>query len=382
MESLRIKSVSALTVSIPLRFTFRHALASRSEGEAIVLRITDQDGQVGYGECAPRSYVSGETLESVREALKTSLIPRVLGAGFSDFAEVISFLSGVLVELPRNQHAAFCALELALLDLAGRRFDCSAGDAIGPVSLPKVFYSAIISADGAPEALKTLKKARWYRFRSVKVKVGLDSRRDLEVLGGARRILGDSCSLRADANCAWDVDEALRRLETFAPFRLEGLEQPLRQDDLEGLSRLTRQSPIPIIADESLVSYEDARRLAEHAACHMFNIRISKCGGLLNSLRIRELGRKAGIGCMLGAQVGETAILSAAGRHFATRSPEARFLEGSYGSILLEEDIARKDLTIGLGGKGRALRRPGLGIEVDGARLSNWVTGRMELGGG
>jgi muconate cycloisomerase len=74
--------------------------------------------------------------------------------------------------------------------------------------------------------------------------------------------------------------------------------------------------------------------------------------------------------------------LSAAGRHFATRSPEARFFEGSYGSILLEEDIAKEDLTVGPGGKGKALEGPGLGVEVDEVRLSKWIRGRMELGGG
>jgi L-Ala-D/L-Glu epimerase len=382
MESLRIGSAAALIGASPFRFTFRHTLASRSEGEAIILRLAGQDGQVGFGECAPRSYVSGETLDTVREALGTSLVPRLAGAVFSDFEEAVAFLEELLVGLPRNQHAAFCALELALLDLAGKRFNRSAGTVLGPVALQEVRYSAIVSAGGVQEALQTCEMAKRYGFRSVKVKVGSAPEKDLEVLGGARRILGDSCSLRADANCAWDLDEALRRVDSFVPLRLDGLEQPLPPEDLAGLASLTRRSPIPIIADESLVSQEDARKLADQAACHCFNIRISKCGGLLNSLRIRELGRQAGIACMLGAQVGETALLSAAGRHFATRSPDARFLEGSYGSILLEEDIGKEDLTVGPGGRGAALPGPGLGVEVDEARLSKWIRGRVALGGG
>ena len=382
MESLTIQSVEGLIVGIPLRFTFRHALASRSEGEAIILRIASDDGRAGFGECAPRSYVSGETLDTVQQALETSLVPRILGARFSEFGEAVSLLEGMLPGLPRNQHAAFCALELAILDLAGKRFNRSVGEVLGPPALPAVRYSAIVSADGVPEALKTCEMAKLYGFRSVKVKVGSDPDRDLEILRGARQILGDSCSLRADANCAWDLEEALRRLDSFAPLRLDGIEQPLRPDDLAGQAALTRRSPIPIIADESLVSFEDARRLADAGACHCFNIRISKCGGLLNSLRIRELGRSTGIAFMLGAQVGETALLSAAGRQFATRSPEARFFEGSYGSILLEEDIAREDLTVGPGGKAPALAGPGLGVEVDEERLSKWVRGRKEFGGG
>ena len=115
---------------------------------------------------------------------------------------------------------------------------------------------------------------------------------------------------------------------------------------------------MPVIVDESLVSAEDARRLADAGACHVFNVRISKCGGLLESARVREIGLRAGIGCMLGAQVGETALLSAAGRHFGTRCEGVRFFEGSYGKIARGGHRVQ-DLTVGREGAGAALDGPG-----------------------
>ena len=194
-------------------------------------------------------------------------------------------------------------------------------------------------------------------------------------------ILGDECSLRVDANGAWTAPEAMERLEAFAPFGLDAVEQPVAREDLDGLAWLTPRSPAPVIVDESLASRADAQMLIDRRACHCFNIRVSKCGGLVNAVRIRETARQAGITCMLGAQVGETALLSAAGRHFATRSQNLLFIEGSYDKIVLEENIGERDLTIGPGGWGPVLTGNGLGVDVDEGRLSRFVDRRVRIGG-
>ena len=97
----------------------------------------------------------------------------------------------------------------------------------------------------------------------------------------------------------------------------------------------------------------------------LFNIRLSKCGGFLQSLRIAEIARQAGLGYQLGCQVGETGILSAAGRHFATSVDGIRFLEGSFDRFLVAERLTVEDLTFGRGGWAPALPRPGLGVQID-----------------
>jgi muconate cycloisomerase len=117
-----------------------------------------------------------------------------------------------------------------------------------------------------------------------------------------------------------------------------------------------------VVADESLASLEDAQRLVDQRACDMFNVRVSKVGGLLNAGRIHRCAQAAGLQCQLGAQVGETGILSAAGRHYGTRSEGVRWFEGSYDSILLQTSITEPDITIGLGGRATAITGPGLGV--------------------
>ena len=113
---------------------------------------------------------------------------------------------------------------------------------------------------------------------------------------------------------------------------------------------------------DQVCSVEDARELIKRKGCDIFNLRVSKCGGLINTGRLFQMAHDAGLICQLGAQVGETGILSAAGRHIATRLGELVWHEGSYGKILLEADITEPDVTVGPGGRAPALDTPGLGV--------------------
>ena len=128
-----------LGIAIPFRFAFRHALAERDEGEGVLLTLRDREGRTGYGECTPRSYVSGETVESVMDALERRL-PHVLGREWGSFDELCRDMNAELDRLPREEHAAFSALELALLDLGGKAFDRSAGDPLGPIVTQRIAY--------------------------------------------------------------------------------------------------------------------------------------------------------------------------------------------------------------------------------------------------
>jgi L-alanine-DL-glutamate epimerase-like enolase superfamily enzyme len=364
-------------IAIPFRFGFRHSLAERDVGDGVLLAVRDAEGRRGYGECTPREYVSGETSRSVVDVLSRR-VQRLLGHGFASFEELTAELAREADGLPRAEHAAFCALEVAWLDLGGQVFGRSAGEPLGPVCTPRVEYSAVVSASGSAEAAKTCQAIRELGVTRVKVKVGGERAADLEVLGAVRDALGDEAHLRVDANGAWDAETALARLRDFESFRLEGCEQPCAADDLDGMAWLTARSTVPVIADESLVSIEDARRLIELRACHVFNVRISKCGGLLGAGRIRELGRAAGIDSMLGAHVGETAILAAAGRHFAARTPGLRFAEGSYGKILLKADVSDA-MDLGRGGAGAVISGDGLGVDVDLERIAEYVVSSTKL---
>jgi len=142
------------------------------------------------------------------------------------------------------------------------------------------------------------------------------------------------------------------------------VEQPVAKEDFQGLKAVQAGVGVPIIADESICTPEDARSLIDLKACQIFNIRLSKCGGLLQAQRILKLAENAGIRCQLGCHVGETSILAAAGRHFAQAAPELVYLEGSFAPYLLTRDPVAHPVTFGSQGEASALTGPGLGVEV------------------
>src|SRR5256885_10983437 len=144
-----------------------------------------------------------------------------------------------------------------------------------------------------------------------------DLHKDLSALRILRRLLGSDADLRVDSNCAWTAEQALKTIARLRPYRISAVEQPLPGGDLQGMRRVTAATPELIVADESLRTVEDARALADMHACDAFNIRVSKGGGLLNSVRIARIAEGAGLVCIVGAQGGEGGILSAAGRHLA-----------------------------------------------------------------
>jgi muconate cycloisomerase len=233
---------------------------------------------------------------------------------------------------------------------------------------------------GKPEKLaQFLRQAKLLQMSFLKLKVGTPA--DLENLRLAREILGWQVDIRVDANCAWSVPEAIRRLREMQPYRISAVEQPVAKDDLEGLRAVGAEAGLPVIADESLCHEGDAQRLIDLKACQIFNIRLSKCGGPGAATRIRRMAAAAGLRCQLGCHVGETSILSAAGRHFAACAPDLAYLEGSFSPFLFAREPVAQSVIFGPGGVAPPLPGPGLGIEVLEAALHDLALAHFQLGG-
>jgi len=358
---MNIVEFEIITIEIPMRITVEHALAQRNIARNVLVIARDKTGLTGWGESCPRPYVTGETVETVTDTLSKDILPQLLNIEFASFSQITEKLRQILATIQKNRQAAFCACELATLDLAGKFFGTTAGQVLGTIRHRKVFYSGVIATENIAKAKKYAWLMKLALIRNVKVKVGASLDQNLAILKTVRRILGRHIQIRIDANGAWSADQAVVQLNAMKPYNLTGVEQPVPADDIQGMKTVTAANITPVVADESLCSLADAKMLISEKACNIFNIRISKCGGLINSYRIYQLAETAGILCQLGAQVGETGFLSAAGRHFATRCPGLLWLEGSYGNILLKHDITRPSMTIGLAGRAAAIDSPGLG---------------------
>ena len=385
---MRITRLTAYHVRIPLKHKVRHASHVREETDSLVVRCELDNGAIGWGEGLPRPYVTGETIDEVWSLLADSNLTRSLSDPFDNLSQAISLTERIKFNVANHESAfvergcfgnsACCAIELSLLDAAAR----SEGVPLSRVTelLPETFairepqsqvrYSAAITAMSPWATTVRAWKIRLYGFHQCKVKVGVAGVSDGELLRRIRDILPVSrIDLRIDANEAWTCENLEARLAPLLPFGITSLEQPVAHNEVAGLSKLRGRIGIPLMLDESLCSLTDAHRAIESGTCDLFNIRLSKCGGFVSSLRLAAIAHQAGLGYQLGCQVGETGILSAAGRHFASSVANIRYLEGSYDRHLVRERLTVQDLTFGRRGQAPTLTAPGLSVDVDEAAL-------------
>ncbi len=390
---MSIASLKLYRVAVPLKKVVKHASFERSVSENLVVRVTLADGHVGYGEGVPRPYVTGETVESTFRVLAAHDWAREVGQP-GDFGELVERLEAL--RLPETEadprgmsgNAARCALELSLLDAFGRRFGESAGRAVELATFEglrrhatpqRVRYSGAITAESTLGEWRTAVKIRIYGFHQVKVKVGRQGQDDPRRLRALRRILGRRMDIRLDANEAWTASELIERVEPLRRFRPTALEQPVPHAEVEALADLRSRLGVPVMLDESLCGYPDAESAVARKTADILNVRLSKCGGILPSLRIIALARRSGLDVQLGCHPGETSLLSAAGRHVAGRVADLRYVEGSYDRHILAANLTRQDLTFGYGGWARPLDGPGLGVEVDQEALDGMTVHSQEI---
>jgi len=375
---MRLVRLDAIHVRIPLKRDVKHASHARRENDTLLVTATLDDGTVGWGEALPRPYVTGETIESCFDVLQATDFLQLSGP-IENLASAVTRCRELRLPPPpadRREcygNAVRCAVELAVLDAISKAEGIPLSRVVDHVpeaaplrrSVPFVRYSvAIMSVKPWKEAASAL-AYRLYGFEQCKVKVGVTGQDEPASLRRIRRCAGSAMDLRVDANEAWLPGEVEARVAALKPFRITSVEQPVPHAAVSTLADIRQRLDVPIMLDESLCSFEDAERAIDQGLCDLFNLRLSKCGGFINSLLLAARAHEAGLGFQLGCMVGETGILSAAGRHFACSVDGIRYLEGSFDHHLIAERLTKEDMTFGKGGLAPALARPGLGVTID-----------------
>jgi L-Ala-D/L-Glu epimerase len=390
-----VTELELLAVDLPFRAPFRHAAASRHSSESLFLRARLDTGVEGWGESLPRVYVSGESRDDAFALLRGTILPALLGRTFQSLSEVSAFLGECDGKAPSGwvdpdipQCAAWCSVDLALIDAFGKQEGKPAHFAVGGTEsyadkpLADCRFSGVVSADRGWRYVISLAKVRAFGFPQVKLKVEPDGA--LQAAKTARRFLGRRVDLRVDANMAWDVEQALINIAELRAAGVTSFEQPIAANDLTGLARLVRETAAPIIVDEGLTDQESLQALIKRQACTGANVRISKCGGLVGAhARCRE-ALDAGLLLQVGCQVGESSLLSAAQVSLlsllAPLRPGVRYIEGCFGRHLLREDPASPLVQFRYGGRPpRHHPAAGLGMQMDQAKLRRWVVREARL---
>jgi L-alanine-DL-glutamate epimerase-like enolase superfamily enzyme len=307
------------------RFVFRVGHTTHQQAQSIFIRIEDGDGFGGHGEAAPSKFF-GETADDV--------LAKLLSA--RDWLRGISIRSVADVEALWNQawqvvqpsRSAQCALDVAFWDLLARRENkCVCELAWG--TKPRALHSfATIGISEPHEIEAKLAELRGHPF----VKVKMDHRADLDAVRRVREKFDATISV--DANCAWTPDDLRALIAPLAELGVVFIEQPLPPALDDEMKTLARESPLPLIADESCATPEDIERMP--GRFHGFNIKIGKCGGITPALAMLRRGRELGLKIMVGCRL-ESSLNIAAAAVVAQRADYAD-LDGAW---LLRNDPFR-----------------------------------------
>ena len=362
-----LRRLTLSRLGIPFKTAFRHASAERAETSSLWVEAVSDDGVVGYGESCPRSYVTGETLASARDFFlrhRDALCAEV------DGLDALQFWVDAHAEDLDADPAAWCAIELAILDLLAKHTGKTVEAILGLPPLSGRFrYTAVLGDAGSDAFRSTLERYLAHGFNDFKLKLSGDAERDRDKIRVLRVLASESIRVRVDANNLWeDADDAIAFLCAL-DYPFFAVEEPIRPNRYAELARIAEALDCRIVLDESFLRIGQLAELADTAATWLLNLRVSKLGGLLRSLRIVEAARALKIGLIVGAQVGETSLLTRAGLTVAHAAGEALTAqEGAFGTHLLERDLCEPPLMFGAAGvldtaRFPFLRSPGFGLD-------------------
>ena len=289
-----IKQIDIIPVSIPFVEPFEISLGTTYTAENIFIKIYS-DNFVGYGESSPFSTILGETQHTQWEVARL-LAQAWLHKDFTHIDDRIRDLHSVI----SDNNGIKSAFDMALYDLNAQAQSIPLYQLLGG-SISKILTTDMTV--GMSTTNKMVDDARRFvqdGFDAIKVKVGKNPVDDIQRIRQIRQTIGADIHLRIDANQGWSPQEALDTLNKLSSCDVEHCEEPVASWNLKAQAELNANSPIPIMADESLFDHYDAQRLVDFEACAQFNIKLAKSGGLHSALKIIEIAKNHNIHCQVG----------------------------------------------------------------------------------
>ncbi|TIT21149.1 MAG: mandelate racemase [Mesorhizobium sp.] len=344
--------------------------------QAVLVKLTDADGIVGWGEANPAETVDGETPAGVMRVLKETLLPTVLRA-----AEPMPGTIDALVDSLLPSHlCAKGAVSMALLDILGKRLNVSAAMLLGGAirrSLPVLWP---LSNGTAEDDIPIIEERAAQGFSSFMLKMGTSPiASEIKRVAALEARYGESIKLIADANQGWSLDQAREFLAGITSSKLAFVEEPLSNDITKGMAELSGASQFPLSADESIIEHTDAAHLAAAGAAKVFSIKSSKNGGPLRAQRIAATAEAFGIQCYMNSMI-EFGITQAASLQHAVTVRNLIDIGHAFMSTMrLVEDptdfssFVRKGMV-------HLPERPGLGVAIDEDHVRRLTTSSFVLG--
>ncbi len=354
-----IRSIETIPVAIPLAKPFKTALRTVHTAYAVYVKVTCDDGRVGWGEAVPTHVITGDSMGSMTYAIEEVIAPQLIGLDIRRREMLFHTLNRSIV---RNASAK-AAVDMAVFDLLGQLADMPLYQLLGGFR-QDIDTDFTVSVNNAAEMADDAERYVAEGFNVLKVKVGIgEISEDITRIKAIRDRVGSTPTIRLDANQGWRVKEAVRaiRLLEDAGLDIELIEQPVLADDIEGLKYVTDHTLTPIMADESVFSAKDALRVLQLRAADLMNIKLMKSGGIHEALKINMLAASYGVECMVGSMI-ETKLGITAAAHFAASQPNITRFDFD-APLMLAKDIVAGGIVY----EGRTIHLPktsGLGLDA------------------
>lgn len=356
VKKLKIKDIEIFYFDIPMVKPFRIAIGTMEGAKDVLIKIHTDHGIVGIGEACPFPPITGETQETniaVAKALREVLIGK-------DPLAIEGILKGFGTFTHTNP-SIIAAFDMALYDILGKVAGLPLYRILGG---DRNSFETDLTVDlDTPKKMAEMAQDVINKgYKIIKIKVGQDPSLDIERLEAIRSAVGYKYQIRIDANQGWTVPQAIEALKKMEKFDIQFCEQPVSAWNIDGMRIVRNESPIPIMADESLFSPNDAIKLIKSESCEYFNIKLMKSGGIRNAIKISNIAESAGIRCMVGCML-ETKVALTAASHFVASSRNVIFADldsdSSHAVFPVIDGIKVEGGTITLPEK------PGLGLDVD-----------------
>lgn len=316
---MTIQSIDIYKFPIPIE-PFTIATGTLTTALNMLVRIHTDNGITGYGECSAFPMIVGETQATCFEIAK-------------DFAKIWMGKPPLEIEIRMDELHAYCygnftaksAFDMALYDIAAKDAGLPLYQFLGGKKR-KIITDVTIGID-TPENMAA--KALFFKnkgFETIKIKVGKKLEDDIARIKAIREATSSDTKLRIDANQGWDHATAINALTILAQYQIEFCEQPMRKWMDDFLPQIVQQSPVPIMADESVFTHHDAETIIAHKAATFINIKLAKSGGILEAAKINQVAERNGVKCMLGSMM-ESRLALSANTHFAMANPNIQFFD-------------------------------------------------------
>ncbi len=359
---MRIERVEVYKVSIKLKKPFVISLGPVTHADNIYLRIRTDEGVSGFGECSPSLTINGESTGTCIDVAQY-LARALMGLDPRDTGRCSEVMDSVIYA----NTSIKSAFEIALYDIASQAKGVPLYAFLGGKNNRKLYTDYTVSLSGASEMAEEALDIKKRGFPSIKVKLGDNRRNDVERVLKIREAVGKDIPLRLDANQGWDRLTAKDVLNDLADLNIQYCEEPIPRWDYMSLPEVRQASPIPLMADESCLDHNDARRLIGMDACDYINIKLGKSSGLTKASKIAELASGAGMLMMVGGFI-ETRLAFTASAHFSL-SCESIVFSDFDSPLMMEHDPVTGGIEYGGGGLVTVPEKPGLGAAVDDSYL-------------